>query len=262
MSDFESFGPGETRGAEDMARVTNAVPHLSLAEVKHRMTTDQSAMVRQRWLIIYNALVEPRKAEEIARHCGVSKATVHALISRYNRAGVEAIETPGKGGRRRQYLTLEEEQKFLAPFFAQAECGEIATVGQIWQAFEQRVRHAVDDSTIYRLLHRHGWRKVMPRPRHKKSDLNTQEQFKKTFLPRWKRQSQRKRRVMNGPSSFWPRMKAAMPRISQVKHCWAPPGMRPNVPAQSCKSIKQVGITPKSWSSDQHPFDPATSLQP
>jgi transposase len=210
LSVFESFGPGETRGAEDMARVTHAAPHLSLAEVKHRMKTDQSAMVRQCWLINYNALVEPRKAEEIARHCGVSKATVHAVISRYNRAGAAAIETPGKGGRGRQYLTLEEEQKFLAPFFAQAECGEIATGGQIWQAFEQRVRHAVDDSTIYRLLHRHGWRKVMPRPRHPKSDLNTQEQFKKTFLPRWKRQSQHKRWVMNAPSSFWPRMKAAL----------------------------------------------------
>src|SRR5438105_6759196 len=152
LSVFESFGPGETRGAEDMARVTHAAPHLSLAEVKHRMKTDQSAMVRQRWLIIYNALVEPRKAEEIARHCGVSKATVHAVISRYNRFGVAAIETPGKGGRRRRYLTLEEEKEFLAPFFAQAECGEIATVGQIWQAYAQRIGHEVDDSTMYRLL--------------------------------------------------------------------------------------------------------------
>src|SRR4051794_1192378 len=87
-----------------IARATPAGPHLPIAEVKHRMRADQSAMARQRWLIIYNALVEPRKAEEIARHCGVSKATVHAVISRYNRLGIAAIETPGKGGRRRQYL--------------------------------------------------------------------------------------------------------------------------------------------------------------
>ncbi len=97
-----------------MARVTHAAPHLPIAEVKNRMRTDQSAMARQRWLIIYNALVEPRPAEEIARHCGVSKATVHAVISRYNRLGVAAIETKGQGGRRRQYLTLEEEKAFLA----------------------------------------------------------------------------------------------------------------------------------------------------
>jgi transposase len=75
--------------------------------------------------------------------------------------------------------TLEEEKQFLAPFFVQAERREIATVGQIWQAYAQHIGHEVDDSTIYRLLHRHGWRKVMPRPRHPKSDQETQEQLKK-----------------------------------------------------------------------------------
>jgi transposase len=179
-----------------MARVTHAAPHLPLAEVKNRMRTDPSDDWRQRWLIIYNALVESRAASEIARHCGVSKATVHAVISRYNRLGVAAIETPGKGGRRRQYLTLEEEKEFLTPFFAPAESGEIATVGQIWRAFEQRVGHTVDDSTIYRLLHRHGWRKLMPRPRHPQADPQAQEQFKKNFQRRWKRQSQREKREM------------------------------------------------------------------
>ncbi len=32
-----------------MARVTHAAPHQPIAEVKHRMRTDQSAMARQRW---------------------------------------------------------------------------------------------------------------------------------------------------------------------------------------------------------------------
>jgi len=193
-----------------MARVTHATPHLPIAEVKNRMRTDPHADRRQRWLIIYNASIEPRAASEIARHCGVSKATVHAVISRYYRLGVSTIETPGKGGRRRQYLTLEEEQEFLAPFFAQAESGEIATVGQIWHAFEQRVGHTVDDSTIYRLLQRHGWRELMPRPRHPKSDPETQEQFKKTFPPRWKQPSLRERQEMSAQCSSWRKTKAVL----------------------------------------------------
>lgn len=161
-----------------MARVTHAAFHLPIAEVQNRMRTDPRPDRRQRWFIIYNALVELRAATEIARHCGVSKATVHAVISRYNRLGVAAIEPPGKGGRRRHYRTLEEETAFLAPFFAQAQRGEIATVGQIWRAFEQRGGHTVNDSTIYRLLHRHGWRKLMPRPQHPKANEQVQEQFK------------------------------------------------------------------------------------
>jgi len=79
-----------------MARVTHAASHLPLAEVKNRMRTDPHTDRRHSFLIIYNALVQPRRASEIARHCGVSKATVHAVISRYNRLGIAAIETPGK----------------------------------------------------------------------------------------------------------------------------------------------------------------------
>src|SRR5437868_3420501 len=172
-----------------MARITHAAEHLTTEEGKTRMRTAPRPLYRQRWLIIYNALVQPRKAEEIARHCGVSKATVHQVISTYNRLGVAAVETPGKGGRRHQYLTRQEEEQFLAPFFARAEAGEIATVREIWQAFEARVGHPVDDSTIYRLLDRHGWRKLMPRPRHPQADPQAQEQFKKTLRRRLKRQS-------------------------------------------------------------------------
>ena len=193
-----------------MARVTHAAPHLSLTEVKHRMKADPRTDQRQRWLIIYNALVEPRKAEEIARHCGVSKATVHAVISRYNRLGVAAIETPGKGGRRRQYLTLEEEKNSSLPFLRKPSVGR----SRRWRRSGARLNNAsgthVDDSTIYRLLHRHGWRKLTPRPRHPKSDLETQEQFKKTFQPRWMRQLPQKRRAMNVPCSSWRKTKAVL----------------------------------------------------
>jgi transposase len=115
---------------------------------------------------------------------------VHKVISLYNRFGVTALATPDKGGRRDVYLTLEEEQQFLAPFFARAQTGEIAMAAEIQLAFEARVGHEVDDSTIYRLLTRHGWRKLMPRPTHPKASREAQEQFKKPLRRRFRRQSQ------------------------------------------------------------------------
>jgi transposase len=184
-----------------MARVTRAAAHVSIEEVKQRQKTDPRPWCRQRWLIIYNALIEPRKAEEIAKHCGVSKATVHQVISSYNRFGVEGVETAGKGGRRHEYLSLEEEQRFLAPFFERAQTGEIATATEIQRAFEARVGHSVDDSTIYRLLTRHGWRKLMPRPRHPQASTEAQEQFKKTLQRRFKRQWQHGTKRMNDQCS-------------------------------------------------------------
>jgi transposase len=107
-----------------MARITRAAGHLTVEEVKRRMTTDSRPLYRQRWLIIYNALVEPGKAQDIARHCGVSKATVHAVIASYNRQGIAAVETAGKGGRRSGYLSVEEEREFLAPFGWRGRSGE------------------------------------------------------------------------------------------------------------------------------------------
>jgi len=178
-------------------RITRAASHLSVDEVKERMNTDERPWVRQHWWIIYNALVAPRKAEEIALHTGVSATTVHRVISTYNRLGPTALETAGKGGRRHEYLTWQEEKEFLAPFFAQAHNGEIATGAQIQRAFEAKIGHEVDDSTIYRLLARHGWRKLMPRPRHPQADLQAQEQFKKTLKRKLKRQSQREQSKMN-----------------------------------------------------------------
>ena len=133
-------------------RITQAALHLSVDEAKERMNREVRPWVRQHWWIIYNALVAPRIAEEIAPHTGVSMSTVHRVVSTYNRLGSAALETPGKGGRRHQYLTQQEEPEFLAPFFAQAESGEIATVTQIQHAFEKKVGREVDDSTIYRLL--------------------------------------------------------------------------------------------------------------
>ena len=47
-------------------------------------------------------------------------------------------------------------------------------------AYEKAIGHATSDSTVYNLLHRHGWRKLMPRPFHPKRDLAAQDAFKKT----------------------------------------------------------------------------------
>ena len=139
-------------------RVTRAATHLPEEAVYARMQREQRPWRRKPWEIIYQALTDPRQAEDIARTVGVSVSTVHRVIAAYKREGVAAIETPGKGGRRHQYLTLEQEHAFLQPFVARAAQGERATVAEIHHAFEERVGHLIDDSTIYRLLNRHGWR--------------------------------------------------------------------------------------------------------
>jgi transposase len=85
-----------------------------------------------------------------------------------------------RGGRRHQYLDAQQEQELLAPFVQRAHAGGMLSVGEIQQAYQERTGRQVAPSTVYRLLDRHGWRKVMPRPRHPKADLAAQAAFKKT----------------------------------------------------------------------------------
>jgi len=61
------------------------------------------------------------------------------------------------GGRRRQNFSLAEEEKLLNTFKDQTRRGQPISVKSIWLAYEAMLGRSVSDSTIYRLLRRHGW---------------------------------------------------------------------------------------------------------
>ena len=67
----------------------------------------------------------------IALHTGLAEQSVHNLVSRYNRLGPDAVGGPGKGGRRRSYLSWDEEALFLESFRQAALTGQIATAAEI-----------------------------------------------------------------------------------------------------------------------------------
>jgi len=162
-----------------MSKKTIAKQHLSAIEVVQKIKTTVGFWRVQKWLIVYNALNYSRSSKEIAEHLAVSKSLVNKTISEYNRYGQSSIETVGKGGRRHSYLTVEEEQKFLEKFTTEAEKGSIATANEIKEAYEKLIGKQVHKTTIYRMLKRNGWRKIMPLPHHPQKDEKSQKDFKK-----------------------------------------------------------------------------------
>lgn len=165
-----------------MSQVTQAFPHLDLETVKQKLKTASKYWSRQKWLVIYTAMVEPRPAKEIAKHIGVSQGFVRQVIQRYNRQGEAALATPGKGGRHNCYLSWSQEKQLIESFKVKAVKGHIATAKEIKLAYEQQVGHQVHKTTIYRLMDRHQWHKIVPRSSHPKEDPVAQEDFKKTRL--------------------------------------------------------------------------------
>ena len=221
-------------------RVSRAVPHLSLEEVKQRMKREPRFWVRQHWWIIYHATVEPRGVEVIAKQTGVSVPTVYRVIASYNRGGEAAIQTPGTGGRRHAYLTVEQERAFLQPFVARAKLGELVTTRHIHLALEAEVGHRVHHSTIYGLLARHGWRKLVPRPRHPKANPEAQVLFQHTFPALVAAAVATRDPSDQRPVLLMAQDEGRFGRISEPRRAWAPPGVRPRSPRQIVREYTYV----------------------
>ena len=126
-------------------------------------------------LLIAEAGLDAGKTSDIL---GISERTVFR-----NQDGV----TRNTWGRRRHCrMTIEEEREFLHSWEATANQGGVLSVLPIHAALVERLGRSIPLSTTYRLLARHGWRKVQPDTKHPKSDPAVQEEFKKNFLKLWR----------------------------------------------------------------------------
>ena len=125
-------------------------------------------------------------ATQIATALGWQVGSVRQVHSDYLRQGETVLRSKPSGGRHRQNLTVEQEKELLLPFLQQAEAGGVLVVAPVQAAYEVAVGRAVHHSVVYRALHRQGWRKIMPRPKHPKASEEAQEAFKKS-CPTWSR---------------------------------------------------------------------------
>lgn len=117
---------------------------------------------------------------------GIGVATVVRMQRQIRNQVVGKSKTKGTwGGRRRQLLTHNEEIAFLEPWVAKDETGGVLVVPPIHVALEERIGREIPASTVYRLLARHGWRKVAPDTCHPKRDAEAQGTFKKTSQKLW-----------------------------------------------------------------------------
>lgn len=124
--------------------------------------------------------------EQTAQLLGVGRATVARLQVAFRKQRPGSPAARNWGGRRQFLLTAEEECAFLKPWLEQAAAGNLVVVSPIRAALAQRLGQPVKPSVVYRLLARHGWRKVAPDTRHPKSQPAVQEEWKKNSPKCWK----------------------------------------------------------------------------
>ena len=69
----------------------------------------------------------------------------------------------------KRLLSVEQETAILEGFCKEAEAGHELTVKEIKAEFDKACGKDTGNAYIYKVLKRHQWRKVMPRPKHPKS---------------------------------------------------------------------------------------------
>jgi transposase len=167
-----------------MARPTRIDPELvQKAQTLVAQTTDLQTL-REAQSILLPAL-HGATLEQTASLLGVSRASVHRLQTRFRERSQGRYVAKRHGGCRRALMSLEEEQAFLALWAEQAKEGGVLVVSGLRAALSQQLGRPIAPSVLYRLLERHGWRKVAPDTRHPKSDPQVQEDFKKNSPKRW-----------------------------------------------------------------------------
>ena len=110
--------------------------------------------------------------DEIAQKLDTSDKMVSQWVSAYiNNGGITALLPKERIGMHRN-LSIEEEKEFLSAYTKQAEAGQIIDLNELKAAYIEKVGHSIGGSQIYRMLERHGWRKVMPRSKHPQKASN------------------------------------------------------------------------------------------
>ena len=153
---------------------------LRAQELRDRATSVSEMQKALSVLLMAEAHLDAEKTAEIL---GIS----HRSVFR-NRKKVRVQEGPSRpswGGRRRAFMTVEEEEAFLAPWLQKAREGGVLTVPPIHAALVEKLGRPVPLSTTYRLLARQGWRKVAPDTKHPKSNKEDQDDLKKNSRKGW-----------------------------------------------------------------------------
>ena len=158
--------------------------HLSSEQLRRiaKQQTQAKLLLRLQAVVLAQ---EEHTAPEIAKILSVTYRTVQYWIQRYNRRGLDGLKDLRRGGNQRK-LTDRQEQQIKKYLDSQADdpTGGVRRGQDLRQWINQHFGVLYSLPGIYDLLHRLGYRCLMPRPRHRKADPGLQTAFKKTFWQR------------------------------------------------------------------------------
>ena len=136
-------------------------PEGSLEKLKAALDAASTKAQYQRVLCLWLRAAVGLTVREIALALGWHPSTVCNLHTRYARLGDAVLAQPGRGGRRRQNLSHEDEYALLRRLRQEAAPNCVINSARVLAAYEKAVGRRVAPSTVSRMLARHGWTRHM-----------------------------------------------------------------------------------------------------
>ena len=162
-----------------------------------RTDTDAAALRRaasrcrdgsaSRRMLALALVLEGKSRAEAARAAGMDRQTLRDWVPRFNELGLAGLyDTKGKAGRRRR-LSPEQEAELAA--FVRAGPDPAVDGVVRWRRHDlarviaARFGVKLAERSVGAVLHRLGFRRLVPRPRHPGHDAQAQASFRPTSPP-------------------------------------------------------------------------------
>jgi len=161
-------------------------PWLSIEQMYEWLNSAPDENRRKRRLAIWLTHTGQMNAKEVASFLGLSTQTVWLWIRKYNKHGPDALDGPGRGGRRWAFLTEQQERDLLKPFIKALENGKRVKAADVKKAVEQKLGKKVSLIYVYKLLERNGWTSVIAQSHSEEEVKESTSKFQDVIHP-WKR---------------------------------------------------------------------------
>jgi len=122
-----------------------------------------------------------RKLADVASLSGYSEPSIIRLCAKYRSGGLNALRAQYETNNRK--LSFAEEEAALNALAGVAAVGRYMRVQELLTQFAEKTGVTYQIDAFYRLLWRHGWRKVMPRGQHPKKASEEAIEASKKLTP-------------------------------------------------------------------------------
>ncbi len=162
-----------------MARPAGGTEHIEAAKGLLR-AAKTAAELRQAQAVLL-PLELGLSLEQTARAIGRSVNATCAMRSRFAQIAEGILKPPRAKTalRNHAWVDLDKEAQILDEVLAGAQAGGIVVIPQLKPLIEMKRGKPMALSTLYRMLARHGWRKLAPDTHHPQGDAQRREVWKK-----------------------------------------------------------------------------------